>query len=101
MKPLKTLTLYEMLLDLMKEEEESLQQIRTSQREVSVTSPVSLNPSRKFSSVCLKFYELWLPSERKKKYRTMMNEDQFGSRLMEPHKGFEQEPYVRCLVTHF
>ncbi|XP_075882922.1 dynein regulatory complex subunit 7 isoform X2 [Nelusetta ayraudi] len=33
-KPLKTLTLYEMMLSLMKEEEESIQQIRTSLREV-------------------------------------------------------------------
>lgn len=36
MKPLKTLTLYEMMLDLMKEEEESIQQIRTSMREVTI-----------------------------------------------------------------
>lgn len=54
-KPLKTLTLYEMLLDLMKEEEESLQQIRTSLREVTLMFLMSLNPSRMFKSVCWKF----------------------------------------------
>lgn len=37
-KPLKTLTLYEMMLDLMKEEEESIQQIRTSMREVTIAT---------------------------------------------------------------
>lgn len=45
MKPLKTLTLYEMMLDLMKEEEESIQQIRTSMREVTIATAEELYPS--------------------------------------------------------
>lgn len=58
-KPLKTLTLYEMLLDLMKEEEESLQQIRTSLREVTMRFRVSLNTSRRFRSDPQMFYKTW------------------------------------------
>lgn len=37
-RPLKTLTLYEMLLDLMKDEEKSVQQIRGSMKEVTMVT---------------------------------------------------------------
>lgn len=53
-KPLKTLTLYEMMLDLMKEEEESIQQIRTSMREVTITTAGKLHPSSEAKTVTVK-----------------------------------------------
>lgn len=40
-RPLKTLTLYEMLLDLMKDEEEAIEQIKGSFREVTTVTSVT------------------------------------------------------------